>query len=142
MSSSSLNPIKRLDKWLWQKGFGHPLVQPLVRNQILGAIFLLGLGSLLYLYTVWIFWLGVGATIMALTFFSLAHFFLHLDLDNYNKALLFSVLLRWAGRLLLTVCLLFVALVLCAAPVSAILAGLVCASILALVTFAIYSSRR
>ena len=138
----AFNLAHGLDKWLWLRGMVHPIVMPIVRNEILAAAAALSLGLIIYLYTAWLFWFGVGLAIMALTFFSLAHFFLTIPFGNYSQTLLFKVLFRWAGRLLVTVCLLFVALVLCAAPVSAILAGLVCATILALVTYAIYSSRR
>jgi hypothetical protein len=51
------------------------------------------------------------------------------------------VLFRWCGRLFLTALLLYIALVLCAAPVSAVLAGLVAASVVALVTYAIHAQR-
>ena len=139
---NALNFAHRLDRWLWLRGMAHPIVMPIVRNEILASALAVSLGLLGYLFTAWLFWFGIGLAIMAATFFSLAHFFLKIKFDVYNKTLLFKVLLRWVGRLLLTVSLLFVALVLCAAPVSAILAGLVCATILALVTYAFYSSRR
>ena len=132
----------RLDTWLWEKGLGHPQIMPIIRNEILLAGFFLVFGLPLMLFSPWPFWFGVGNAIMALTFYSLANFFLHTSFGIYSSALLVSVLLRWAGRLLLVVCLLYVALVLCAAPVSAIIAGLVCASILALVTYALSSKRR
>ena len=117
-------------------------MQPIVRNEILLAVGTLILGSCLYLFSAWLFWFGVGQGIMALTFFSLTHFFMHTAFTAYSSAILFQVLIRWMGRLLLTVCLLYVALVVCAAPVTAILAGIICASILALVTYAIYANRR
>ena len=139
---ASLNFAHRLDQWLWLKGMAHPIVMPIVRNEILAAALSLILGLAIYWFTAWLFWFGMGLAIMALTFFSLAHFFLTTPFGSYTQTLLFKVLIRWAARLLLTVCLLFVALVLCTAPVAAILAGIVCATILALVTYAIYSSRR
>ena len=130
-----------LDRWLWQKKLGHPLVMPIVRNEILCALAGLGLGLLLAPITLWLFWFGFGFAILALTFFTLAHFFLHIRLDAYSSALFMRVLFRWCGRLLVTALLLYIALVLCAAPVSAILAGLVAASVVALVTYAIHAQR-
>ena len=129
-------PVYRLDKWLWQKGLGHPLIMPIVRNEILCSLACLILGLVLFLYTSWLFWFGVGFSLLALTFFGLASFFLRHEFGQYSTSLLMSVLFRWGGRLLLTVLLLYIALVLCAAPVTAVLAGLVSASILALVTYA------
>lgn len=130
-----------IDKWLWKRGLGHPLVMPIVRNEILSSLLFLVLGFCTLLYSSWLFWFGFGFAIMALTFFTLAHFFLHIRLDVYSSVLFMRVLLRWSARMLLTALLLYIALVLLAAPVSAILAGLVCASILALVTYAYQAQR-
>ena len=131
----------RLDKWLWRRQLGHPVVMPVIRNELLCSGCLLALGLLLYLVTNWVFWFGAGFAIMALTLYSLARFFLRTELTAYSPALFMSVLFRWAGRLLLTVCLLYFALVVCAAPVTAVLAGLVCATILAFVTYALQTGR-
>ncbi len=114
---------------------------PILRNEILlSALALIG-GLCLFLVNSWLFWFGVGSAVMAMTFFGLSRFFLRTNFGGFRSGLLVSVLVRWAGRLLLTVLLLYVALVLCAAPVSAILAGLVSASILALVTYAVQAKR-
>jgi len=126
-----------LDKWLWQRGLGHPVLMPILRNEILLAVLPMAIGLPLFVFTPWLFWFGFGAGILAYTFFGLTHFFLHRKIDTYTAALFLSVLLRWSLRFGLTVLLLYGALVLCGAPVTAILAGLVCASIVALLTYAI-----
>ncbi|MBQ7618121.1 MAG: hypothetical protein IJS50_04530 [Desulfovibrio sp.] len=136
----NFNPVFFLEKWLWRQGLSHPTVLPIVRNELFGAILSLGLGLLLFYYTAWLFWFGFGFAILALTFYSLARFFLRLKIGQFTNQLLFGVLLRWGGRLLLTLLLLYFALVVCAAPVLALLAGLVAASFLALVTYA-YQAR-
>ena len=64
-----------LDAWLWRRGIGHPVIRPLVRNELLlTALFLLG-GGAIFSATPWFFWFGVGLGIMTLTFWSLARFF-------------------------------------------------------------------
>ena len=117
------------------------MIMPVVRNEMLAAFAAVGAGAALYALTPWILWFGVGLSVMALTFFSLAQFFLRRELGAYSTGLFLSVLVRWGLRLLLIACVLYVALVHCGAPVSAILAGLVTASILALVTYAIHKDK-
>ena len=69
-----------LDAWLWRRGIGHPVIRPLVRNELLlTALFLLG-GGAAFSATPWFFWFGVGLGIMTLTFWSLARFFLRMGL--------------------------------------------------------------
>lgn len=130
-----------IDAWLWKRGLGHPVVMPIVRNEIVTSCVLLCAGLLVFPFSSWLFWFGFGSAIMALTFFTLAHFFLRLRLDTFSSTLFFRVLIRWLGRLFLTALFLYCALVLCAAQVSAILAGLICASLLALITYACVAKR-
>lgn len=76
---------------------------------------------------------------MTLTFWSLARFFLRSDLGEYSVAFLRVVLFHWGGRLLFLAALLYVSLIVCMAPVSAILGGLTVAAAAALLTFALVS---
>ena len=131
-----------LDRYLWEKGLGHPQIMPVLRNEILSALLFLLLGLLFFLHSTWVFWFGMGMAIMAFTFYGLAIFFLHTTLNSYSTLLFFKVLILWGVRFLITICLLYVALFICAAQVSAILSGLICASFLALVTYAFSSRRR
>ena len=102
------------------------------------ALFLLG-GGAIFSATPWFFWFGVGLGIMTLTFWSLARFFLRAGLGEYSTAFLRVVLLRWGGRLLLLTGLLYLALIVCKAPVTAILGGLTAGAATALITFAVAS---
>ena len=105
-----------LDAWLWRRGIGHPVIRPLVRNELLlTALFLLG-GGAAFSATPWFFWFG-----------------------EYSTAFLRVVLLRWGGRLLLLGGLLYWALIVCKAPVTAILGGLTAGAATALITFAVAS---
>lgn len=125
-----------LDAWLWRRGIGHPVIRPLVRNEmLLTGFFLLG-GGLAFTLTPWFFWFGVGLGIMTLTFWGLARFFLRAGLGEYSAAFLRVVLFHWGGRVLFLAALLYVALIVCKAPVSAILSGLTASAATALLTFA------
>ena len=131
-----------LDAWLWRHGIGHPVIRPLVRNQILLAGLSLLAGVLLLPRTDWMLWFGVGATVMALTFWSLARFFLRRGLGEYSSALLWLVLLRWLARLALLTALLYLGLVVYRAPAGAILGGVTAGAVTALCSFALASRRR
>ncbi|MBQ3059126.1 MAG: hypothetical protein IJA79_06820 [Desulfovibrio sp.] len=131
-----------LDAWLWRRGIGHPVVRPLVRNEILLAGLSLLVGVLLLPQTNWMIWFGAGVTVMALTFWSLARFFLRRGLGEYSSALLWLVLLRWLARLALLAGLLYTGLVLCKAPPAAILGGVTAGAVTALGSFALASRRQ
>ena len=64
---------------------------------------------------------------------------LRAGLGEYSTAFLRVVLLRWGGRLLLLGGLLYWALIVCKAPVTAILGGLTAGAATALITFAVAS---
>lgn len=131
-----------LDAWLWRRGIGHPVIRPLLRNEILLSALLLAGGALLWSKTDWVFWFGVGTSIMTLTFWSLSRFFLCRDLSQYSSTLLWGVLLRWLARLAGLTVLLYVVLIECRAPVIAILGGLTAATAVALGSFALASRNR
>ena len=94
---------------------------------------------MIFAVTPWFFWFGVGLGLMAMTFWSLARFFLRVGLGEYSTAFLRVVLLRWGGRLLLLAGLLYLALIVWQAPVTAILGGLTAGVVTALLTFAVAS---
>ena len=128
-----------LDAWLWRRGVRHPVIRPLVRNEVLLTALSLLCGGIVFSITPWFLWFGVGLGIMALTFWSLARFFLRTGLGEYSAAFLRVVLLRWGGRLLLFAGLLYLALAVWQAPVTAILGGLTAGAVTALLTFAVVS---
>ncbi|MDO5483643.1 MAG: hypothetical protein Q4F27_01920 [Desulfovibrionaceae bacterium] len=130
-----------LDAWLWRRGIEHPVIRPLLRNEILLAALFLISGALVLPQTDWLFWFGVGVAIMALTFWSLARFFLRRGLGEYSNALLWVVLLRWVARLAGLTILLYLALIVCKAPVLAILGGLTVGVATGLGSFALASRR-
>ena len=128
-----------VDAWLWRKGLGHPVIMPIIRNELLLSCFLLVLGGAVFFLSSWPFWFAFGLAIMAVTVYSLARFFLKAPLDAYSKALLMSVLVRWLGRLLVIGVLVYLALIECQAPPTALAGGVAGATLVALVTFAVKS---
>ncbi|MDR1777022.1 MAG: hypothetical protein LBR31_04245 [Desulfovibrio sp.] len=122
------------DARLWRRGLWHPFIGPLLRNLALLSLFCLAAGAACFAFTPWLFWFGVGVSLMALIFFGLARFFLRSGLGDYSSAFLRVVLLRWGGRLLALAGLLYVALIVCKAPPAAILGGFTVGAAAALLT--------
>ena len=125
-----------VDAWLWRQGMGHPVVMPLIRNELLLVGFLLPLGVALFFFTAWFFWFAFGVAIMAATVYNLSSFLLKTRLDVFSGALLMQVLFRWMTRLLVISVLVYLALVKWRAPATALAGGVAGATIVALVTFA------
>ncbi|GFH63481.1 MAG: F0F1 ATP synthase subunit I' [Candidatus Desulfovibrio kirbyi] len=67
--------LRGLDAWLCRRGITHPMVIPLVRNELLLMFVFLLAGSAFLSLTPWFFWFGVGIGVMALVFWGLARFF-------------------------------------------------------------------
>jgi hypothetical protein len=129
--------IHSLDAWLWRRGIDHPAIRVLLRNEILlTAVFLAG-GGLAFAVTAWFFWFGVGLAIMAWTFWGLSRFFLRRGLGDYSTAFLRIVIVRWVGRLAIIGALLYWALIVCKAPVFALVGGMAAAGACALASFAL-----
>ena len=131
------NMIHSLDAWLWRRGIDHPAVRVMVRNELLLTAFVLLLGGALYTVEPWVLWFGVGLAIMAWTFWGLARFFLRRGLGDYSTAFLRIVLIRWLGRLVLVGGILYISLIICQAPVFALVGGMLAGGMCALVSFAL-----
>lgn len=129
--------IHGLDAWLWRRGIDHPAIRVLLRNEFLLAAVCLLAGGLAFTVTPWFFWFGIGLAIMAWTFWGLARFFLRRGLGDYSTAFLRIVLVRWMGRLIIIGALLYVSLIVCKAPVFAIVGGMAAAGACALASYAL-----
>lgn len=129
-----------LDGFLWHKDISHPILRPLLRMQILAAGAALLAGAVLYAVFPWFFWFGCGLCCMVWIFWSWTRFFLRVSLNNYSMALLRAVFTHFGLRLLLFALLLYVALAIFMAPASAIVAGMIAGSVIALVCFAWYGA--
>lgn len=124
-----------LDGFLWHRDISHPVIRPVLRNQILAAGAGLLTGVACYAAYPWVFWFGAGILCMTWIFWSWAKFFLRVDLSAYNAAFLRAVFIRFGARLLLIAFLLYAALAWAAAPGPAILAGMVAGAILAIFSY-------
>lgn len=129
-----------LDGFLWHKDISHPIIRPLLRNEILAAGFCILAGAALYAIVPWVFWFGAGICCMAWIFWSWARFFALNRPGKYSNGLLAQVLVRFILRFSLLAVLLYLALGPCNAPVSAVLAGLIAGSILAFASYALNMS--
>lgn len=129
-----------LDGFLWRKDISHPLIRPLLRNEILASAACILTGAACYVIFPWLFWFGMGNLCMAWLFWSWARFFLRADIASWSATFLRAVLWQFLSRFVLTAVLLYVALAWCAAPASAILAGLIFGACLALASFAVQSA--
>ena len=125
-----------LDGFLWHKDISHPILRPLLRNQILAAGAAILAGASLYAVFPWFFWFGCGMACMGWIFWSWTRFFLRVPLENYGAVLLRAVFVHFGLRLLLFAVLLYLALALLQAPASAIVIGMICGAFLGLASFA------
>ena len=125
-----------VDAWLWRQGLGHPVIMPIIRNEVLLSAMFLLLGIAVFFLSSWPFWFAFGLAIMTVTVYSLARFFLKAPLDAYSRILLMQVLLRWMGRLLVISVLVYLALIECQAPPTALAGGVAGATVVALATYA------
>lgn len=125
-----------LDGYLWHRNISHHLIRPLLRNVILASGFFIIVGGALFVIEPWFFWFGCGMLAMTWIFWSWARFFLSMPAEQYKTAFFRALFLRFGLRLPVFALLLYVALAVCAAPVSAILAGLIGGSFLGLASYA------
>lgn len=129
--------LHNLDAWLWRRGITHPVIRPVLRVQLLLVACALPLGGLLYIFSPWFVWFGVGLSVMALIFWSWARFFLRGSIGPFSTAFLGAVLFRWGGRMLVLAGALYVVLVICKAPPSALLSGLAVGAAVGWLSFAL-----
>lgn len=122
-----------LDGFLWHKDISHPIIRPLLRNEILAAGSIILLGAVLYVIFPWIFWFGIGTLCMTWIFWSWARFFL--SVKNIMQTALITILLSFLGRLIVFGVLLYVFLAICLAPATAIISGMILGTFTALVTY-------
>lgn len=125
-----------LDGYLWHRNITHHIIRPLLRNQILASGACILGGAACYAAFPWLFWFGAGLLCMTWIFWSWAKFFLKVDLGQYSAAFLRAIIIRFFLRLLILAFLLYLALAVCHAPASAILAGLVAGAVLGLISYA------
>ncbi len=119
----NINPARAVDAWLWNKGLHIPEARTVLRRLVLTAGFAVPLG--LAIWPLWngLFWFGVCTALGAWNFYGLTIFVRHAISAGWSGSILFRLLLGANGRLLITGCFLYLALIWCAAPVAALAAG-------------------
>ena len=139
-----MNPVKAwwtkicepLDGFLWHRDISHPIIRPLLRNEIMAGGFALLAGAALYAVFPWLFWFACGFVCMVWIFWSWTRFFMRSPLDQYGLTLLRAVFAHFGLRLAIFAALLYVAMALFQAPADAIIAGMLLSGLLALATYA------
>lgn len=125
-----------LDGFLWHRDISHPIIRPLLRNEILAAGLAILLGAALYAVFPWFFWFACGLVCMTWIFWSWTRFFTRVPLDNFGLVLFKAVFAHFGLRLIVFSLLLYVALAIFNAPADAIIAGMLAAGALGLGTYA------
>lgn len=100
-----------LDAWLERRGIKHPLIMPVIRNQILILLCAIFAGSAAGGETLWGIWFSVGFGLMTYILFSWARFFLRNPFGNFGMMVMRAVLLHFFLRLVLLAVALYAALV-------------------------------
>lgn len=127
-----------LDGFLWHKDISHPIIRPLLRNEILAAAACLLAGGVIYIVFPGLFWFGCGLGCMVWIFWSWARFFLRLNPENYGSVFIRAFFFNFLFRFIILAILLYFALGIFNASVAAILSGFICGAILALISYARY----
>lgn len=106
---------------------------------ILATGFSILVGAAFYAVFPDVFWFACGILCMGLIFFSWTRIFTRISLDHYGYALLRMVLFSFFTRLVLLAILLYIAMAWFNASAIAIVAGMICGSVLGLLTYTWHS---
>lgn len=124
-----------LDGFLWHRNISHPVIRPVLRNQILATCAAILAGTALWAAFPWLFWFGAGLAIMTWIMWSWARFFGSVQLSEYSAAFLRAVLLQFGLRFLILAALFLFIFAVLHASIIALTAGLVAGGLLALTGF-------
>ena len=127
----SLSPKTKLGKirfacegWLYHHGFSNADARTLIAIQFMGAAFILLVGLLFSWHTLWVLWIGAGAVLAVGNFYFVAQKIQAFFPNGFSRKQVIGLLLNFYLRLFITAVLLFIFIVILAAPVSALLLGL------------------
>lgn len=126
-----------LDGFLWHRDISHPIIRPLIRNEILASGLCILAGAACYAIFPHLFWFGTGLLCITWVFWNWTRFFTRVNIGEYSSAFLRSILWRFTGRLFFLAILLYFALAWFGASAAAILAGMIIGACLALASYAI-----
>ncbi len=112
------------ERWLYHHGFSNATARTLIAVQFVATAFILLLGLALCWHTLWVLWIGVGAMLAVVNFYFVAQKIQAFFPDGLSRNNVIRLLLNFYLRLFITAIMLFVFIVILAAPVSALLMGL------------------
>lgn len=118
-----INASHAVDTWLWKKGLRAVEARNVLRRLMLTAGIVVPAGLLLWPLWNGFFWFGICVALGAWNFYNLTIFVQHAILGGWSGSLLIRLLLGSNGRLLLTGFFVYVAASWCAAPLTALAAG-------------------
>ena len=126
-----------LDDFLRKRGITHPLIVPILRNQILILLFLFFAATAFATESLTGIWFCSGFAVMTYILYSWANFFSHARLDNFGSAFFSAIIFRFTLRLLILAAGVYALLVLAKANPMLFLAGVAVGSFAPLLTWAV-----
>ena len=112
------------ERWLYHHGFSNADARTLIAIQFMSAAVLLLAGLVFSWHTLWMLWVGAGAVLAVGNFYFVAQKIQAFFPNGFSRKQVIGLLLNFYLRLFITALLLFVFIVILAAPVSALLVGL------------------
>ena len=129
-----------LDGWIRGRGITHPLIVPILRNQLLILLVLFFAASAFATESLMGVWFCAGFAIITFVLYSWAQFFSKVNLGTYSNAFLRVVLLRFTLRLLVLAFAIYGLIVLAHASPMLLLAGVAVGTFAPLLTWALKKS--
>lgn len=125
-----------LDDLIRRRGISHPVIVPVLRNQILILLFVFFASTAFASECMAGIWFSAGFAMMTWILYSWASFFSHLRFDSFASAFLGAFVLRFLLRLLLLAAAVYALLVYAKADPMLLLAGVAVGSFAPLLTWA------
>ncbi|MDL2306762.1 hypothetical protein LJC48_01850 [Desulfovibrio sp. OttesenSCG-928-C06] len=116
---------KRIETYLYHKGFTDPVLRGVMLVQLVICAFLLVAGAVAFWFTGFVLQAFIGAALMTFNFWFLSLFIFRHFYGGYSRDFLAGQLLRFIGRFALTGAVLVAVAILGGSPV-AVCAGIVC----------------
>lgn len=126
-----------LDDFLRKRGITHPLIVPILRNQILILLALFFAATAFATESMTGIWFCSGFAVMTYILYSWANFFSHSRLDNFGAAFFSAIILCFTLRLLVLAAGVYALLVVARANPMLFLAGVAVGSFAPLLTWAV-----
>ena len=126
-----------LDDFLRRRGITHPLIVPILRNQLLILLVLFFISSAFATESLTGIWFCSGFAVITYILYSWANFFSRSRLDNFGSAFFGAVIVRFTLRLFILGAGIYALLILAKANPMLFLAGVVVGTFAPLLTWAV-----